>query len=169
MKRAKKMVVITEDEYQRLKSKQAVKMKREAQKYTQRISKTIQGKFGALSSLSTQPSVSTETTSIEDYFTPDFRGKVKNILLDLKQSGMKINNNREIILPHGDTVSGTDIVSLLKEILVGARLSKQKPSGWRKFLEIVASSDIPIETFSKTAVKGIIQRLRRDEMTWEEY
>ena len=63
--------------------------------------------------------------NIEGYFPPEHQSRVKTLLEELKTTGFKINSNREIILPYGDTIPGSDIVSLMKELFVGATLSRE--------------------------------------------
>ena len=81
---------------------------------------------------------------------------------------MKIKVNREIHLPHGDTVDGSDIVPLMKELFIGTRISVNKPIGWKEFIELVAQSNIPLSVISKTPARNIIQRIRSETMTWDE-
>ena len=106
------MIAITEEEYNKLKGCKKQKSHKKLIKYKQEMARKI------VKSQKKDP-------IIEGYFHPDHQSRVKNLFEELKSAGMKVNSNREIVLPHGDTIPGSDIVSLMKELFVGATLSKQ--------------------------------------------
>ena len=91
------------------------------------------------------------------------------MMKELKSMGVKINSQRELMLPHGDTVSGSDIVSLLKEIFVGSRMSKESPIGWEHFTDLVASSAAPLDMISKGPARNIVKQLRNETFVWDDY
>ena len=156
MKNAKRMIVLSEEEYKKLKGCQQSKLYNKAIVYKQEMNRKFQ-----------KPRI--KKIKIDGYFTPEKQSRVKSLLLELESIGVKIKVNREIQLPHGDTVDGSDIVPLMKELFIGTRLSVNKPIGWKEFLELVAQSNIPLSVISKTPARNIIQRIRSETMTWEEY
>ena len=156
MKYTKKMVAITEEEYNKLKGCKKQKTQKKLIKYKQDMARKI------VKSHNKQP-------IIEGYFHPDHQSRVRNLFEELKSVGMKVNSNREIILPHGETIPGSDIVSLMKELFVGANLSRQKPQGWQEFTNTVASTSAPLEMITKGAARGIIKKIRNETMLWDEY
>lgn len=156
MKFAKRMVVLTEEEYKKLKGRKKTDIYAKAVAYKQEMSRKM-----------LKPQV--KGNKIDGYFTPDNQTRVKTLIKELSSIGMKIQSNREITLPHGDTVDGSDIVALMKELFVGTRLSVNRPTGWRQFTEAVAQSGAPISMISKLQARRIIERLRDERMEWEEY
>lgn len=153
MKYAKKMVAITEEEYNKLKGcKEEKKLITYKQNMARRIVKT-----------------QNNLPNIEGYFHPDHQSRVRNLLDELKSTGLKVNSKREIILPYGDTIPGSDIVSLMKELFIGATLSREKPAGWQEFTNAVANSSAPLAMISKGAARGVIKKIRNETMMWDEY
>lgn len=157
MKHAKRMIVISEEEYMQLKARKKARLFKKAAKYKQSFLKKTKHQ--------TDPG----GAAIEQYFTPDHQSRVKAILKDLERSGIKIKENREFQLPYGDTVSGSDIVSLVKELLVGSRLSEPKPTGWKEFVKAVAGSETPLAMISKTPARNLIKKEREESLIWEQY
>ena len=156
MKYAKKMVASTEEEYNKLKGCKKQQTHKKLIKYKQNMVQRI------VKSQNKRP-------NIEGYFHPDHQSRVKNLFEELESAGMKVNSNREIILPYGDTIPGSDIVSLMKELFVGATLSREKPTGWQEFANTVASSSAPLEMISKGPARGVIKKIRNETMLWDQY
>ena len=67
-------------------------------------------------------------------------------------------------LAHGDTVPNSNIIELMRELLVGATTSRDNVEGWNEFLNAIARTDVPLSIFPKNAVKNALRRIR-----WEEY
>lgn len=155
MKFAKKMVAITEDEYNKLRSCKSTKKKRQTKRY-----QTAPFRL---------PTQQPRSTSIEGFFHPDYQSKVQNLLNELQQIGVRVTSNRELQLPHGDIIPGSDVVELIKEFLVGATPSRQKPVGWKDFANAVANSNAPIAMISKAGVKNLVKKIRNETINWDEY
>ena len=90
----------------------------------------------------------------------------KALISDLLKSGAKITNNRELQVSHGDTVFGSDVVELVKELLVGSRFSVQKPKGWPEFVNAVADSDVPLRMISKSVSRNLIKKFGKSQIHW---
>ena len=158
MKQAKRMVAITEEEYQELKRIKKKSNYIEAVKYKQALAQKLNVKQKAKS-------------TIDGYFEPKHQSRVKNLMDELNAIGVKVNSRRELQLPYGDTIAHSDIVMLLKELLVGSTLSRNRPIGWDEFINVVAKSAIPSSMISKGAAKKLVEDARRDRLIldWEEY
>ena len=159
MKHAKRMIAITEEEYHQLKRIKKKSNYIEAVKYKQALAQKLNVKQKA------------KSTTIDGYFEPKHQSRVKNLMEDLNAIGVKVNNRRELQLPYGDTIAHSDIVLLLKELLVGSTLSRTRPIGWDEFINVVAKSAIPSSMISKGAAKKLVEDARRDRLIldWEEY
>ena len=151
MKHARKMVVITEDEYKKLKG--CKKSRQTVTDYKKRMSSQIQ-----------QSLLNSNQPSIDRYFDPKYQNKVIALMSALKKSGATINSKHELQLAHGDTVDGSNIIELMRALLVGATTSHNNLKGWTEFLNAIANTEVPLSIFSKNAVKTALRRIR-----WEEY
>ena len=151
MKHAKRMVVISEDEYRKLKG--SSKSRQTVANYKKRISSQIQQRL----SQKKQP-------SIDSFFDIKHQGIVRALVAALNASGVSFNSNYELQLAHGDTVSSSNIIELMRELLIGATTSRDNIKGWNEFLNAIARTEVPLSIFSKNAVKTALRRIR-----WEEY
>ena len=151
MKHAKRMVVISEDEYRKLKG--SIKSRQTVTDYKKRISSQIQRRLSQK-----------KHPSIDSYFDPKYQNKVRALMAELIASGVTINSKNELQLAHGDTVPNSNIIELMRELLVGATTSRDNVEGWNEFLNAIARTDVPLSIFPKNAVKNALRRIR-----WEEY
>lgn len=173
MKHAKKMILLTEEEYkskclkpQKTKSK---KSQRKPEKLLGERNRTkhsiVQYKQKMGSMIQDQLAKERKLAGIESFFDPKYQSTVKAILAELKDTGVSFNSNRELKLAHGDTVPGSNIIDLMRELLVGATSPKDvQLSGWKEFMAAIAYSNLPLSIFTKTTSKSLLRKLR-----WEEY
>lgn len=152
MKFAKKMVAITEDEYKKLRG---CSPRDKLIKYKKRIAKKIVHK--------------SPTVSLEGFFHPNYQSKVKKLLEELYKTGVKVTSNRELQLPYGDVIHGSDVVDLIKEFFVGTAASQHKPIGWKEFTNAVANSNAPLGMMSKAAPRSTVRKIRNETINWDEY
>ena len=160
------MVVLTEEEYKKLKNQRKIRLHKKAAKYKQKLSQKIQKQ-----SMKKQryAKSSNKHDILHEYFMPQHQSMAKALISDLLKSGAKITNNRELQVSHGDTVFGSDVVELVKELLVGSRFSVQKPKGWPEFVNAVADSDAPLSMISKSVSRNLIKKIRQESNPWIEY
>ena len=71
-------------------------------------------------------------------------------------------------MPYGDTIHGSNIINLMKELFTGTRQG-ELPVGWREFMALVANTNIPLAAFKKKSSKDTLKRLRNDQVDWEEF
>lgn len=174
MKHAKKMILLTEEEYKSkcfkpkiIESKKSSKKTKKALGEKQRRTKSsiVQYKRKIGSLIHDQLTKERKPENIESFFDQKYQSTVKAILAELNNSGVSFNINRELKLAHGDTVPGSNIIDLLRELLVGATSPKDvRLSGWKEFMTAIAYSNLPLSIFTKGTSKHILRKLR-----WEEY
>lgn len=173
MKNARKMILLTEDEYKRkckdeecLKPSLEKKMRKKSHQSAPRKETILQYKKRVGSMIRERmKKESVPVAPVESVFDPKYQSTVKAILAELKASGMTFNNNRELKLAHGDTVHGSNIIDLIRELLVGATSPKDvRLLGWKDFMNAIAYSNLPLSIFTKGTSRAVLRKLR-----WEEY
>lgn len=169
MKHSRRMVVISEEEYKRLKTRSLLNDQKRKVALTKKNSKQIRKQI-----LDKQRFVSGKTAlqlfpaSVESFFLPQYQSQVSAVLSELQLRGAKLNDNRELVMPYGDTIHGSNIINLMKELLTGTRQG-ELPVGWREFMTLVANTNIPLAAFKKKSSKDTLNRLRNDQVDWEEF
>ena len=180
MKYAQKMVLVSEAEYrmlQEMKNKRPkeselkTKMKKvlagerdydAAKKMAQLLGESIRYK---------QKSFKPEKkrTDLEQYFPPTYHSKVTLLLKELKDHGIDYSGQNELMLPGGQVVPNSNIVDLLKEALLAKKKTEPPPVGWPEFIRSIASTNIPLSTFTKRTTKKQIEEARDGGQAWEVY
>lgn len=160
MKYAKKMVLISEEEYKQLlgnskgkvgeiksKVKKVLKEKRDhtaAKKMSQLVGEYLRYK---------QQQVPQKTKKLDllQYFSPTYHQKVKTLMSTLETYGTSLTNRNELVLSSGQVVKNSNIVDLLKEALVGTRRKERVrvPTGWDEFIKEIAEANVPLGLFTK--------------------
>lgn len=170
MKHSRRMVVISEAEYKKLKSQSFHNIKKHQVALTKKTSKRIRQQL-----LDKKPFVSAKTAlqvspaTAESFFIPEHQSQVAALLSELQAQGAKINQNRELVMPYGDTVEDSNIISLMKELLTGTRRG-EKPIGWREFITLIANTNIPLTSFKKRSSKEAVSKVREDRVKdWENF
>ena len=167
MKHSRRMVVISEEEYKNLKRKSLLTDQKRKVALAKKNSKQIRKQI-----LDNQHFVSGKTAlqlspaSVESFFLPQYQSQVSAVLAELQLRSAKFN--RELIMPYGDTIHGSNIINLIKELVTGTRQG-ELPVGWREFMALVANTNIPLAAFKKKSSKDTLKRLRNDQVDWEEF
>ena len=68
-------------------------------------------------------------------------------MAELIASGVTINSKNELQLAHGDTVPNSNIIELMKELLVGATTSRDNVEGLNEFLNAIARTVVHFQYF----------------------
>ena len=157
------MVLISEDEYKTLKEKTESCLRDKALKTKKRIEHQI------LQSHKQENEAKTAKVDVESFLTPQYHSQVQAVLSALKATGNRITHDNELSLAQGGTLAGSDIVELMKELLVGSKQSSTKPEGWFSFLRAISNTTLPTSMFTKTAVRNKIKQIRHSDMPWEDY
>ena len=180
MKYAVRMVIIPELEYLQLKQQKPTpgklpKTRQAFIKHTQELGRQIRERAQAA-----EPSTAAEVTPPTDprRSTPDivehlprqYRDKARRALSEMANHGFSWKYNREVQLPSGQLLSGSNIVDLLKEAIDPKTSSN--PRGWSAFITSIADSAIPRSLFSKSSTKRALQQVEPVPLpspSWEAY
>ena len=164
MKYSRRMVILSEEEYKKLKQ---FSIKGRTKCVSQVKQNTLKQINHRLQDSSFHARPSERSAEINLFFAPEYQSQVSAVLTELNLRGMKFNSNQEIVLAHGDTIHGSNIMELMKELIVGTRQSTSKPTGWREFITAVANTTIPLVVFKKKASRDSIARIRKEKIVWE--
>lgn len=183
MKYAVRMVIIPESEYHSLKAKhnqggKKLKTRRRYIQLTQDLGRKIRQRD---SEKIQQQRVQAAATKSDPYHTvvdliqhlpPVYHSKARLALSELLAQGFAWKQNKEVTIPSGQTLVGSNIVDLLKEAFVPQRRGTPKPTGWSEFIQYVASAGVPQSLFTKKETKRALQQVHHIESPgadWETY
>lgn len=185
MKYAVRMVLIPESEYlslnvKRTKGIKSLKTRKAFIQLTQDLGKKIrqrdQVKIQQQKVLdaqrNTQKDPNQTVVDLVQHLPSIYHKKGKLTLDELQAQGFSWKQNKEITVPSGQTLTGSNIVDLLKEALVPQRKRTPKPSGWTDFIRSIASSGVPQSLFTKQGTKRALQQaqvLEGPGADWEIY
>ena len=181
MKYAVRMVLIPESEYLSLKGKSTkdvkkLKTRKAFIKLTQDLGKKIrqrdQVKIQQQKVLDAQVDQNRPVIDLVQHLPSIYHKKGKLTLDELQSQGFSWKQNKEITVPSGKTLTGSNIVDLLKEALVPQRKGTPKPSDWTEFIQSIASSGVPQSLFTKKETKRALQQVQVLEgpgVDWEIY
>lgn len=190
MKYAKKMILISEEEYRQLlelkKSQGKVgelknkvkKVLREKPTHSaaKRMSQIV-GEYLRYKKAQTTPQNASQEVSqkkkklnLLQFFTPTYHEKVKTVMSFLEAYGVTLTDKMEVISSNGDVIPNSNIVDLLKEALVATKRKERVavPTGWPEFIQEVANSNAPLNLFTKRTTLGDIRHLR-DNQPWANF
>lgn len=169
MKHSRRMVVISEEEYKNLKTKALLSDQKRRVALKKKSLKEIRERMiDKQKFVSGQAALQLSPASVESFFLPQYQSQVSAVLAELQLRGVKLNDNRELVMPYGDTIHGSNIINLMKELLTGTRQG-QLPTGWREFMTVVADTNIPLAAFKKKSTRDHLSRVRQDLLDWEEF
>lgn len=169
MKHGQRMVVISEEEYKKLKTRAQLNDQKRTVALKKKTSKQIRQRImDKQQFVSGKTALQQSPASVESFFLPQYQSLVSAVLSELQLRGVKLNSNRELVMPYGDTIYGSNIIDLMKELLTGTRQG-QLPTGWREFITVVANTNIPLSAFKKKGSRDALSRVRMDQVDWEEF
>lgn len=178
MKFAKRMVLVPESEYNLLKTlkkepKKEISEAKRFRKLTQDLGKKIRLKGQTKSQqeqIKAQADSRLTILDLSESLPALYQPKARLVLSELLAQGFKWKYNKELTLPSGQTITGSNIVDLLKESLVPQKKDTPKPNGWVEFVSSVAGSSVPKTLFTKKSTQRALQRFQPSvEPQWEEY
>ena len=175
MKYAVRMVIIPESEYQSLKAKHNLGKKKPKThkafiKLTQDLGRKIRQRDQEKTQQQRQVQASIAKVDLHrtaadlvQHLPPVYQPKTRLALKELLDQGFSWKDNKELTVPSGQTLSGSNIVDLLKEAFVPRKKGAPKPTGWLEFIQSVASSGVPQSLFTKKETKRALQESQRIE------
>ena len=175
MKYAKRMIMVPEDEYLALKgttTKLKVKKEEDLQKPFTKMTQNLGKKIRVRDLIKSEEKIlqapldlNREIVNMTEHLPQTHHHKARLLLTELRAQGFNWKYNKELTVPSGHTLRGSNVIDLIKEALVQARKKVPKPTGWAEFIAAVAESGIPKTLFTKKSTKQALESSQKDIQT----